>query len=70
MTVAMASKAMKVLVLVFTLASLSSVLVLAQDKGASLSLKARWKETAYIHEAAEFLVRVGSDRANMFLFQC
>jgi hypothetical protein len=29
----------------------------AQHKGVSISLRARWQGTPYLHEAAEFLVR-------------
>lgn len=32
------------------------LVVLCEDKGASVSLRARWKSTAYMLEAAELLV--------------
>lgn len=44
-------------VLVVVIAAVSCHLALAIDKGASVSLKARWNGTSYVQETAEFLVR-------------
>jgi hypothetical protein len=46
--------ALAVALLVGTLSSIAS----AQQKGASVLLRARWEGTPYVLEAAEFLVRI------------